>query len=49
MTIDQPRLLQQPAGEYAKTVCKLFGYERMLPMNTGAEAVGDCLKMGKWG
>ncbi len=36
-------------GEYAKFVCEFFGYERMLPMNTGAEAVETALKMArKW-
>ncbi|MBL8009605.1 MAG: ornithine--oxo-acid transaminase, partial [Flavobacteriales bacterium] len=37
-------------GEYARTVCTLFGYDRMLPMNTGAEAVETAIKMArKWG
>jgi ornithine--oxo-acid transaminase len=36
-------------GEYAKFVCDFFGYERMLPMNTGAEAVETAMKMArKW-
>ncbi len=37
-------------GEYARFVCEYFGYERMLPMNTGAEAVETALKLArKWG
>jgi ornithine--oxo-acid transaminase len=37
-------------GEYERTVCEMFGYQRMLPMNTGAEAVETALKMArKWG
>ncbi len=36
-------------GEYAKFVCEHFGYEKMLPMNTGAEAVETAMKMArKW-
>ncbi len=36
-------------GEYARFVCDFFGYERMLPMNTGAEAVETAMKMArKW-
>ena len=37
-------------GEYAHFVTKFFGYDRVLPMNTGAEAVETALKMvRKWG
>ncbi|MDQ3100790.1 MAG: ornithine--oxo-acid transaminase [Bacteroidota bacterium] len=37
-------------GEYAQFVCDYFGYQRMLPMNTGAEAVETAMKMArKWG
>lgn len=37
-------------GEYARFVCEFFGYERMLPMNTGAEAVETAMKLArKWG
>jgi ornithine--oxo-acid transaminase len=36
-------------GEYARFVCEYFGYEKMLPMNTGAEAVETAMKMArKW-
>ncbi|MFQ3647274.1 MAG: ornithine--oxo-acid transaminase, partial [Anaerolinea sp.] len=34
----------------AKELCELTGYEKMLPMNSGAEAVETALKMArKWG
>lgn len=37
-------------GEYAKYVTEYFGYELILPMNTGAEAVETGLKLArKWG
>ena len=37
-------------GEYERFTCELFGYEKMLPMNTGAEAVETAMKMArKWG
>ena len=37
-------------GKYEKVVCELFGYDKLLPMNTGAEAVETALKMArKWG
>jgi ornithine--oxo-acid transaminase len=37
-------------GEYEQFVCTMFGYGKMLPMNTGAEAVETAIKMArKWG
>jgi ornithine--oxo-acid transaminase len=36
-------------GEYEKYITQLFGYEMVLPMNTGAEAVETALKLArKW-
>ncbi len=36
-------------GEFLKKMCELTGFERALPMNTGAEAVETALKaMRKW-
>ncbi len=32
---------------FSKFVCEYFGYERMLPMNTGAEAVETALKIAR--
>lgn len=37
-------------GPYEKLVSEVFGYEMMLPMNTGAEAVETALKLARrWG
>lgn len=37
-------------GEYEKYVTDYFGYDKVLPMNTGVEAVETALKLGrKWG
>lgn len=36
-------------GEYAAFICKLFGYDKVLPMNTGVEAVETGIKLcRKW-
>jgi len=50
MTLTSRAFYNSVLGEYARTVCETFGYEKMLPMNTGAEAVETALKMArKWG
>ncbi len=37
-------------GEYAEYITGLFGYDKVLPMNTGAEGVETALKIArKWG
>jgi ornithine--oxo-acid transaminase len=37
-------------GPFLKTLCKVTGFEKALPMNTGAEAVETAIKMvRKWG
>ncbi len=37
-------------GEFMEKACKLFGYDKLLPMNTGAEAVETALKLARrWG
>ena len=37
-------------GEYEKFVTELFGFDKVLPMNTGAEAVETAIKIArKWG
>lgn len=37
-------------GEYMEFTCKFFGYDKMLPMNSGAEAVETALKLARrWG
>ena len=37
-------------GEYEKYMCSIFGYDMLLPMNTGVEAVETALKLcRRWG
>src|ERR1700712_1053085 len=37
-------------GEYEKFITNYFGYDKILPMNTGVEAVETALKLSrKWG
>lgn len=37
-------------GEYAALITKTFGYDKVLPMNSGAEAVETAIKLArKWG
>lgn len=37
-------------GQYEKYMCELFGFDKLLPMNTGAEAVETAIKLArKWG
>jgi len=37
-------------GQYEKYICDYFGYDKVLPMNTGVEAVETALKLArKWG
>jgi ornithine--oxo-acid transaminase len=37
-------------GEYAKYITELFGYDKVLPMNTGVEAGETAIKLSrKWG
>jgi ornithine--oxo-acid transaminase len=37
-------------GEYEKLACEIFGFDKLLPMNTGAEAVETAIKLcRKWG
>jgi ornithine--oxo-acid transaminase len=37
-------------GEYAKYITRLFGYDKVLPMNTGVEAVETAIKLcRRWG
>lgn len=50
MTLTSRAFYNSVLGEYAQVLCDTFGYEKMLPMNTGAEAVETALKMArKWG
>lgn len=50
LTLTSRAFYNSDLGNYAEYVCTLFGYGRMLPMNTGAEAVETAIKMARrWG
>lgn len=50
ITLTSRAFYNSKLGSYAEYVCRTFGYDKMLPMNTGAEAVETALKMArKWG
>ncbi len=50
LTLTSRAFYSSKLGSYAEYVCKTFGYEKMLPMNTGAEAVETALKVARrWG
>ena len=50
MTLTSRAFYNSLLGDYARIVCETFGFDRMLPMNTGAEAVETAIKMArKWG
>ncbi len=50
ITLTSRAFFNSKLGSYAEYVCKTFGYDKMLPMNTGAEAVETALKMARrWG
>lgn len=50
LTICSRAFYSDSLGPYEKYITELFGYEMVLPMNTGAEAVETALKLArKWG
>ena len=50
LTLSSRAFYNASFGPFAEKVTKLFGYEMVLPMNTGAEAVETALKLArKWG
>lgn len=50
ITLTSRAFYNSKLGSYAEYVCKTFGYDKMLPMNTGAEAVETAIKMARrWG
>ncbi|MBP6312637.1 MAG: ornithine--oxo-acid transaminase [Flavobacteriales bacterium] len=50
LTLTSRAFYSSDLGVYEQFVCETFGYQKMLPMNTGAEAVETALKMArKWG
>ncbi|PJF19328.1 Ornithine-oxo-acid aminotransferase [Paramicrosporidium saccamoebae] len=50
LTLSSRAFYNDMFGRYAKFVTEYFGYEMVLPMNTGAEGVETALKLArKWG
>lgn len=50
ITLTSRAFYNDQLGFFAKDLCKLTGFEMMLPMNTGAEAVETAIKVArKWG
>lgn len=50
LTLTSRAFYNDVLGVYEKYMCEYFGYEKMLPMNTGAEADETALKLArKWG
>ncbi|HNW96795.1 MAG TPA: ornithine--oxo-acid transaminase [Bacteroidales bacterium] len=50
MTLTSRAFYNDCLGEYEKYVTEYFGYEKVLPMNTGAEGVETAIKLArKWG
>ena len=50
LTLTSRAFYNDSLGEYAKFITAFFGYDKVLPMNTGAEGVETALKLArKWG
>ena len=50
LTLTSRAFYNTALGEYSKFMAEYFGYDKVLPMNTGAEAVETALKLcRKWG
>lgn len=50
LTLTSRAFYNDVLGEYAKYITSYFGYDKVLPMNTGVEAVETALKLcRKWG
>jgi ornithine--oxo-acid transaminase len=50
LTLTSRAFYNNQLGNYEKFMCNLFGYDKLLPMNTGAEAVETAIKVArKWG
>lgn len=49
LTLSSRAFYNNRLGEYEKYICKYFGYDKVLPMNTGVEGVETALKLcRKW-
>ncbi|WP_211829081.1 ornithine--oxo-acid transaminase [Kistimonas asteriae] len=50
LTLTSRAFFSSELGPFEAFLCQTFGYDRMLPMNTGAEAVETAIKLcRKWG
>ena len=50
MTLTSRAFYNDKLGKYEKYVTEYFGFDKVLPMNTGAEAVETAIKIArKWG
>lgn len=50
LTLTSRAFYNDQLGPYEKYICEYFGFEKVLPMNTGAEAVETAIKIcRKWG
>ncbi|MDR0753786.1 MAG: ornithine--oxo-acid transaminase [Prevotellaceae bacterium] len=50
LTLTSRAFYNNVLGEYEEYICKYFGYDKILPMNTGAEADETALKLARrWG
>lgn len=47
LTLTSRAFYSDALGEFAEFLTKLFGFDKMLPMNSGAEAVETALKLAK--
>ena len=47
LTLTSRAFYNDVLGEYEKFMCDYFGYDKILPMNTGAEAVETALKLAR--
>ena len=49
LTLSSRAFYNSVLGQYAQKVTQMFGYDMVLPMNTGAEAVETAIKLSrKW-
>ncbi len=50
LTLTSRAFYNDQLGSYEKFICNQFGFDRMIPMNSGAEAVETALKLARrWG
>jgi ornithine--oxo-acid transaminase len=47
LTLTSRAFHSNPFGEYAKMITECFGYDKVLPMNSGVEAVETAIKLAR--